>query len=169
MTKRTRPPKGPKRPKNPKRPRQPLAPDSIPANDIAAESYKVGKGKPPKRYTWKPGQSGNPRGKKKGTKNLITIWREALFQLVEVREKGRSRKISKYEALLRVCSDTALREKRFDLLKFLLTQFIALDSANPSKSIRDQVKTIQVNMDPIEAAALYAATLRDGDDTGEDE
>src|SRR3990167_6058308 len=29
--------------------------------------YKVGRGNPPKEYQWKPGQSGNPGGRPKGT------------------------------------------------------------------------------------------------------
>jgi Family of unknown function (DUF5681) len=31
----------------------------------APEKYKVGPGRPPKEYQWKPGQSGNPKGAKR--------------------------------------------------------------------------------------------------------
>lgn len=40
------------------------------------KSQEVGPGKPPVEHQFKPGQSGNPAGKKKGTKNLSTILRE---------------------------------------------------------------------------------------------
>jgi hypothetical protein len=34
--------------------------------------YQVGYGKPPKHTQFKPGKSGNPQGRPKGTKNLKT-------------------------------------------------------------------------------------------------
>jgi hypothetical protein len=34
-------------------------------SEAAAEEYKVGPGRPPKEYQWKPGQSGNPKGAKR--------------------------------------------------------------------------------------------------------
>jgi hypothetical protein len=37
----------------------------------AEEEYKVGPGRPPKEYTWKPGQSGNPKGAKRKKQSLI--------------------------------------------------------------------------------------------------
>jgi Family of unknown function (DUF5681) len=40
--------------------------------------YKVGKGRPPLSTRWKPGQSGNPKGRPKGAKNMMTCFREAL-------------------------------------------------------------------------------------------
>ena len=36
--------------------------------------YEVGYGKPPKRTQWKPGQSGNPKGKKKGLKSVKQLF-----------------------------------------------------------------------------------------------
>lgn len=36
------------------------------------DDYEVGYGKPPKHSRWKPGESGNPRGKEKGHKGLKT-------------------------------------------------------------------------------------------------
>src|SRR5262249_12920594 len=37
--------------------------DSVP--DASAEEYKVGPGRPPKEFQFKPGQSGNPKGAKR--------------------------------------------------------------------------------------------------------
>ena len=34
--------------------------------------YKIGKGKPPKDTQWKPGQSGNPKGRPKAAKSEPT-------------------------------------------------------------------------------------------------
>jgi len=61
--------------------------------------YAVGYGKPPKDSRFKPGRSGNPRGRPKGSKNLFTLIHEELDRLIAVREDGRSRKVPAREAL----------------------------------------------------------------------
>ncbi len=61
--------------------------------------YDVGYGKPPEHSRFKKGQSGNPRGRAKGSKNLATVLSETLDETVTVTENGRRRKISKREAL----------------------------------------------------------------------
>ena len=35
--------------------------------------HKVGYGKPPKAHQWRPGQSGNPKGRPKGSRNRPTL------------------------------------------------------------------------------------------------
>jgi Family of unknown function (DUF5681) len=57
------------------------------------DEYKVGYGKPPKDTQFPKGQSGNPKGRPKGSKNLVTLIHEMLDQLIPVREDGRSRKV----------------------------------------------------------------------------
>ena len=63
--------------------------------------YEVGYGKPPRNTRFKKGQSGNPRGRPSGSKNLSTLLTEALNELVIVTEKGRRRKVSKREAIIK--------------------------------------------------------------------
>jgi len=69
--------------------------------------YEVGYRKPPKHKQFKPGQSGYPRGRPKGSKNEATILRELLDgKKLEIRERGRTRKVTVREAiLLRVIED----------------------------------------------------------------
>ena len=59
--------------------------------------YEVGYGKPPRNAGFKKGQSGNPRGRPRGSKNLSTLLTDALNEPVVVTEDGRKRKISKRE------------------------------------------------------------------------
>jgi len=63
--------------------------------------YRVGYGKPPLETRFKQGQSGNPRGRPRGAKNLATILDEALNELVVVNENSGRRRISKRKAALK--------------------------------------------------------------------
>ena len=62
--------------------------------------YEVGYGKPPRHTRFKPGRSGNPRGRPGGSKNLSTLLSEALKEPVIVVENGRRRKIPKRQAIV---------------------------------------------------------------------
>jgi uncharacterized protein DUF5681 len=62
--------------------------------------YEVGYGKPPQHSRFKKGQSGNPRGRAPGAKNLKTLLSEALSELVIVAENGGRRKVTKREAII---------------------------------------------------------------------
>jgi hypothetical protein len=63
-------------------------------------SYEVGYGKPPKHSRFKPGQSGNPKGRKPGSKNVMTLLEETLFDPVKVRENGKVRRVPAIQACL---------------------------------------------------------------------
>ena len=54
---------------------------------------KVGFGRPPRRTRFKPGASGNPKGRPKGSKNFSTVIAEELDGRVPVTENGRRTKI----------------------------------------------------------------------------
>ena len=60
----------------------------------------MGYGKPPRHTRFKRGQSGNPRGRPRGSKNLPTLLTEALNERVVVAENGGRRKITKREAII---------------------------------------------------------------------
>jgi hypothetical protein len=64
-------------------------------SDDDKADYKVGYKKPPLHSRFQKGQSGNPRGRPRGSKNFSTSLADALNELVVITEDGRRRKISK--------------------------------------------------------------------------
>jgi hypothetical protein len=75
--------------------------------------YEVGYGKPPRDTRFKRGQSGNPRGRPPGAKNLSTLLNEALNELVVVTENGGRKRISKRRAAFKqLVNDAAKGEWR---------------------------------------------------------
>jgi hypothetical protein len=96
----------------------------------AGGDYAVGYGRPPKATQFKSGRSGNPKGRPKGAKDEATILREIMHQRMEVREGGRARKISRLEALLLRCLETALKGD-LKAMAFLLNRYRLIESAEP--------------------------------------
>ncbi|MGD9712781.1 MAG: DUF5681 domain-containing protein, partial [Thermomicrobiales bacterium] len=73
--------------------------------------YQVGYGKPPVHSQFKPGQSGNPKGKKKGRKSYKKIAEEVLYAKVKVRTGDSEKKMAGLEALFRKNMSDALNGK----------------------------------------------------------
>jgi len=69
----------------------------------------VGYGRPPKAYQWKPGQSGNRKGRPKGVRNFKTDLEELLKSRVSVTEAGRQKKVSVQKATLMRLGEKALK------------------------------------------------------------
>ncbi|MDE2200174.1 MAG: hypothetical protein KGJ41_14250 [Rhodospirillales bacterium] len=63
--------------------------------------YEVGYGRPPVTSRFKPGQSGNPKGRRKGSQNLATLVDRELKQPVMVNEGGKRRHITKGEVIVK--------------------------------------------------------------------
>jgi hypothetical protein len=75
------------------------------ANGVPVVGYRL----PPVHRRFKPGQSGNPSGRAKGSKNLKTLFQEVLREEVSLREGAEVKKISKAEAVVRGVVVSALR------------------------------------------------------------
>ena len=64
-------------------------------------TYQVGYCRPPVHSRFKPGQSGNPSGRVKGSKNLKTLFHQILNEQIPLIDGNQSKKVTKAEALMR--------------------------------------------------------------------
>lgn len=114
----------------------PAEPDEEPSVGPRDALYQVGYGKPPITTRFKPGQSGNPRGRPKGAKGLNTIVRETLGGKLAVRTSEGTKKISKIEAVLQKTLEKALKgdaRAQFELMK--LWRVAVPDVAGPEEEV----------------------------------
>jgi|SRR5208282_5914980 len=89
--------------------------------------YQVGYGKPPRDAGFKKGQSGNPRGRPPGSKNLTSLLNDALNEPVTITENGRRRKITKRETVIKqLVNKSASADARS--LKILLDLMLNLEA-----------------------------------------
>lgn len=94
--------------------------DKKPARAAGNESeYEVGYGKPPKNTRFKKGQSGNPKGRLKGRKNMSTIVSNVLDRNVTITENGQTRKVKFMEALVNQMAAKALNGSTRDQIALL--------------------------------------------------
>lgn len=74
---------------------------------VAASGYTVGYGKPPRHTQFKPGCSGNPKGRPKGAIGLKTLVKSVMTEKVTVRTAKGRKKMTRIEANLRLTDERA--------------------------------------------------------------
>lgn len=86
----------------------------------------VGYGKPPRHTRWKPGQSGNPRGRKRGSRGLKTDLHAELESKMTIQINGQKVTASKQELMLKtLCARAASGDLRATgrLIDLVMTVF----------------------------------------------
>jgi hypothetical protein len=85
----------------------------------SARDYKVGYGRPPLHSRFVTGQSGNPKGRRKGSRNLKTDVRRTLAVPVKMRVGDRMQTRSTQEAALLILRGRALKGNERAIEKLL--------------------------------------------------
>lgn len=90
-----------------------------PSRSKRSASFTVGYKKPPTHTQFRPGQSGNPGGRRKGSASTMTRLRRALEETVVVSENGRKKRLSKGELALKQFANRAAKGDERALLTLL--------------------------------------------------
>jgi uncharacterized protein DUF5681 len=104
-----------------------------------------GYGRPPKDKRFKPGYSGNPKGRPKGARNLKTDLSTLMRKRVPVREDGEMRYVSRQEALLLTLYAKAVQgdTKAASQLFTMVMKIESLDATPPQPDVvTDNDRTI---------------------------
>jgi len=71
-------------------------------------TYQVGYGKPPKATQFKPGQSGNPKGRPKAKQPIADVFLEEVGRMVKVKAGDHAEWVSKERGLVRNLTNMAM-------------------------------------------------------------
>jgi hypothetical protein len=78
-----------------------MSSDDNDQNAIPENLQPVGYGHPPKDTRFKKGQSGNPRGRRKGSHNVASVFARTLREKVVINEQGQRKQVTKLEAAVK--------------------------------------------------------------------
>jgi hypothetical protein len=82
--------------------RTPANPPDAPDTNAPDDAYRVGPGRPPRKFQYKPGQSGNPLGARRKASSLVpdlgAVLERALSEKVTLRQGDREQIVTKATA-----------------------------------------------------------------------
>jgi Family of unknown function (DUF5681) len=77
--------------------------------NVDLRNSAVGYGRPPVASRFRPGKSGNPKGRPKGAKNLKSLIRDAMIAGIPIQEGERTRRVTRLEGVVLRQIQSALR------------------------------------------------------------
>jgi Family of unknown function (DUF5681) len=97
------------------------------------QDLAVGYGRPPVANRFKPGTSGNLRGRPKGAKNLTTLIKEAMIATIPIQEGEKTRRVTRLEGVVLRQIQSALKgndKSAMAVLKMALQLGLLQDSSD---------------------------------------
>lgn len=143
-----------------RRPALPSQPEQPPTSQHEHGDYEVGYGKPPKHSQFKPGQSGNPRGRSKGARSLKVIAREVFLEKVLVRTADGERRIHKGELLVRKVVDSAIKGNARDAAKGLHLHSLAIPDEPATGGISPDFEPEEMSATDLATIAAFLARYK---------
>jgi hypothetical protein len=123
------------------KPRQRKPPTKKRTGPVAADN-DVGYGKPPRANQFTPGKSGNPKGRPAGAKSEATILQDLLRHKIGLSVRGKTRRITLHEAILRRIAEDCLKGNTKSAA-FLLNRYHVMTSNEPDESgLSDDDQTV---------------------------
>jgi hypothetical protein len=102
-----------------------------------SSDYVVGYRRPPESTRFKPGESGNPKGRPKGSRSVGTVLLEIIQQKIAVTQNGKTRRLPLLEIMLRRLVNDAVRGEQRSI-KFLLSLLEHYgDSSQPAEQLAE--------------------------------
>ena len=126
---------------------------------MSDDDYEVGYKRPPRHTRFQKGQSGNPKGRPKGSRNLKTDLLEELGETIVIREGERPRRVSKQRALVKTLMAKALKG---DMRAALLLANLNLRLCGSDETLGGDAP--ELSADEAEVLAALLARLRQQDD-----
>jgi Family of unknown function (DUF5681) len=114
------------------KPRKPKSPTQT-CSRAASDDNEVGYGKPPRANQFKPGKSGNPKGRPAGARSEATILQDLVQRKIGLSERGKTRRITLLEGILRRIAEDSLKGNTKSAA-FLLNRLYAITSNEPDES-----------------------------------
>jgi hypothetical protein len=125
-----------------------------------SRGYRVGYQRPPKDHQFKPGRSGNLKGRPNGSKNVATLVLEVLRRKIKVHDRGQIRHVPTLEAMVLKFIESALKGNTKSAT-FLFNWYAEVEAAE--KNLKKKVTTITDKMTLKEAMGAYIASLEEDD------
>ncbi len=108
-------------------------------------SEEVGRGRPPKHTRFKKGQSGNPKGRPKGSRNIKAELMEELKEPVTLRQQGKNKKMSSARAVFKTQKARALQgsdRAAAQLMGTAIKMGLHLEQHETTEQVDNQFKAI---------------------------